>query len=784
MRKVGYFLIFFLFISLTTMYFWFKEHAILFLGDEPFIYNSEAYLFHRSFSWLEISGGCLSTPVSAYYISLWYYAIASLGFPAWLIQAITFFLLLFLQFCSVFILNSFILKSKFPKETLSIYVSSFLGSLVYVFNTYQMTTVWIDLKGLAYSAAFYPLFLYSILRTLSNNKDIRVSKLKYALIGAISLFFTVWGTPKIWIPLVIYTIGFVIWGLIYFNNWRENESIRAILRRACNRYLILMSVVSSLLLIPVFLTVFLSLTSISPSYTLPKNIETYEYILKVRSKDTTLINTFHFWGMNMLNEPVASHNKILENMTSFAGMPINQLVLFIPLILIFSSLLLKKRLIRKFIILHLLLLIIITEISIIHTPLLRDVYLHIYRTTHILTVFNEPWSNFGLFYILLVSLLIAISIFLFILTSKSAKFYLVILLLFLYLIPIGYLFISGKFIPQEGLFNSKVKVPDYVLESLEFIESRNSQSKNKILILPYFKGKEVSNWEWNYWGYSVLVWLTKEDVIGSGYYIDQNVPLKILSEIQNKEDLTTNSQAYINILRILGVRWVVVREDMRWIPLISKNKPDIDLIENILSQFSINVSEFGKIKVFELLNPTPPVYLAERVVVTNFSNTSIFISNLNNIEFGESNIALVDEKLFDTRYISKIYKINKSDYHVSKLNPTKYKIHVYKSEGPTLLVLLQNYDRYWSAYVIEDGKKIKVPEENHFVVNGFANGWYINKTNSLEVELYYEPQKYYEIGLTISKVAFATCLILLIVPERKLEKFTRKKERIIGQERR
>lgn len=957
MRKI---LVFFLFISSITMFFWFKEHAILFLGDEPFIYNPEVYKFRRSFSWVELSGGYLSTPVSAYYISLWNYILASLGLHSWMIQAITFFLLLFLQFYSIFVLSSFILKNKFSKETSSIYVCSFLGSLVYVFNTYQMTSIWTNLKGLAYSAAFYPLFLYSIFRILSGNKNVNSvsrksnndsSKLKYALIGAISLFFTVWGTPKIWIPTIIYTLGFVVWGFVYFSDWKEEKPFRATIRRVRNGYLILMLVVSSLLLVPIMLTIFLSLTSIAPTYTLPKNTEMYIYILKIRSKETSLVNTFHFWGMNMLNEPVYTSNKILENVLSFLGTPVGQFILFIPTIIIFSSLILEKRLIQKFIVLYTFLLVTITGISIIHVPLLGDVYLHIYGTTHILTIFNNPWSNFGLFYILLVSLLTTISLFLFLRTSKGVKLYLlVILLLLFYLIPLGYLFVTGKFIPQEGLFNSKVKVPDYVLESLEFTESKNSQSKNKILFLPYFKGKEVSNWEWSYWGHNILIWLTKDDAIGSGYYAEQNLPLEILSEIQNKKDLylistkynlklpllkTKNlvknpsfeeyyvgpkywkmthikdfnirldsnshtgryslkvstitskphtwswiksepinvetgrdyiivthmkyynvkqshikieayypkrdewtslnpfippgrsgnsewqeykaivkvpegvtkirvvlnagrvldkskgeaitwfddiliydlddyvkemSTFYMSLLRILGVKWVIVREDLQWTPLISKSKPDIHFIEDLISTFSGNVSKFGKIKIFELSDTLPPVYIAKRIILTNFSDTTEFINSLSNIRLNESNIAILDNKMH-MLYCEEIYKTNEPRYQSLKLNPILYKVHIYKSDSPILLILLQNYDIYWSAYIIKGDKRIKIPDEYHFIVNGFANGWYINKTGSFEMELYYEPQKYYEIGLIISKIAFATCLIILVIPERRFKNF-------------
>lgn len=52
----------------------------------------------------------------------------------------------------------------------------------------------------------------------------------------------------------------------------------------------------------------------------------------------------------------------------------------------------------------------------------------------------------------------------------------------------------------------------------------------------------------------------------------------------------------------------------------------------------------------------------------------------------------------------------------------------------------------WIAYV--NGKQIH--NEYHFIANGYANAWYINKTGTYTITLEFWPQKLFYIGAAIS----------------------------------
>jgi len=89
-----------------------------------------------------------------------------------------------------------------------------------------------------------------------------------------------------------------------------------------------------------------------------------------------------------------------------------------------------------------------------------------------------------------------------------------------------------------------------------------------------------------------------------------------------------------------------------------------------------------------------------------------------------------------------------------QISPTKYIANVNTSE-PFFLVFSESYRKDWVAYI--DGQQM--PNEYHFVANGFANAWYINKTGSVAITLEFWPQKLLYIGSPISIATLILCIL-------------------------
>jgi len=105
-----------------------------------------------------------------------------------------------------------------------------------------------------------------------------------------------------------------------------------------------------------------------------------------------------------------------------------------------------------------------------------------------------------------------------------------------------------------------------------------------------------------------------------------------------------------------------------------------------------------------------------------------------------------------------------------KINPTKYTFDIIDANNPFFLVFSESYDSGWNVFI--DGDK-QPSDINHFTINGFANGWYIEETGNYTVVLEYAPQHLYEFGLKVALVVFVILIVILLVPEISFRNITR-----------
>lgn len=146
-----------------------------------------------------------------------------------------------------------------------------------------------------------------------------------------------------------------------------------------------------------------------------------------------------------------------------------------------------------------------------------------------------------------------------------------------------------------------------------------------------------------------------------------------------------------------------------------------------------------------------------------------------------------------------------------RVNPTKYEVKVENATQPFFVIFDENYNPQWKAY-IEDkepefsGAIASYPQMNmkeanheesftpedisylstksldenyHFIVNGYANAWYINKTGTFTVTLEFWPQNLFYMGLAISITTLILCTIYISKDKIKIiyQKYLKKKQR-------
>lgn len=108
-------------------------------------------------------------------------------------------------------------------------------------------------------------------------------------------------------------------------------------------------------------------------------------------------------------------------------------------------------------------------------------------------------------------------------------------------------------------------------------------------------------------------------------------------------------------------------------------------------------------------------------------------------------------------------KIVSPSLSFSKINPSKYKVEIDRTDQPYFLILGESFNPKWKIYY---GKK-EVSGDKHFVANGFANGWQIDPglfaRTEKKVELFieYTPQRIDNIGLIVSLFTAGVFLVSL-----------------------
>ncbi|MFH1856960.1 MAG: alpha-(1-_3)-arabinofuranosyltransferase family protein [Candidatus Omnitrophota bacterium] len=125
----------------------------------------------------------------------------------------------------------------------------------------------------------------------------------------------------------------------------------------------------------------------------------------------------------------------------------------------------------------------------------------------------------------------------------------------------------------------------------------------------------------------------------------------------------------------------------------------------------------------------------------------------------------------------------------NRINPVKYKAKI-NNPGPFFLVFSEAFSPNWKAYMRPlknrriDGKSIveqslildglrdknEIAEiKKHYLINGYANGWYVNfdgASEPYEIIVEYSSQRLFEAGLAISALAFVLCLVGLGISSR------------------
>jgi hypothetical protein len=105
------------------------------------------------------------------------------------------------------------------------------------------------------------------------------------------------------------------------------------------------------------------------------------------------------------------------------------------------------------------------------------------------------------------------------------------------------------------------------------------------------------------------------------------------------------------------------------------------------------------------------------------------------------------------------------NHRIEKVNQTKYSIHVENAQTPYILLLHERFHEGWEVYFSDQPAFFltkSLASEHHLEVNGYSNGWYIDKPGTYSLVIEYRPQRMFYYGLGITGISLSGVFLYVI----------------------
>lgn len=400
-------------------------------------------------------------------------------------------------------------------------------------------------------------------------------------------------------------------------------------------------------------------------------------------------------------------------------------------------------------------------------------------------IFKSSTEKWGVLYLFIFTLLLIFII----IEFKKDKYYKLIISFFLiYLIFASIPFITSNFIPDNKI-GPGYQSRNYI-DKIEYQHLREQLNSDKIeyrvLSLPGSLNYQVllhNNGDKYYSGMDPVLSNTNKPFIAA--YTSNNMAIDILYT-------NISSPNYTKILALFNIKKIVINKDMvPWFGF--KEKENTSELEKIFDTSMLSKKD-GSIIVYDNQNYfLPRIYPSISPILINGSINEMFnVATSNNFTSGNNVFFILDQTNKSKLAFLQKYKPENSAPNITfqKINPAKYRFKVENASHPFFLVFSESYHSNWKAYIdgsfkfneiIEEYNNTGVKEarhsmnlfefgdisyyfkkpiddDKHFLVNGYANAWYIDNLGSYDVTIYYWPQIIFYGGLAISLLSFFASL--------------------------
>jgi hypothetical protein len=173
---------------------------------------------------------------------------------------------------------------------------------------------------------------------------------------------------------------------------------------------------------------------------------------------------------------------------------------------------------------------------------------------------------------------------------------------------------------------------------------------------------------------------------------------------------------------------------------------------------------FGKLVFFEVDSRLDRIYPTTKISLVNNSSEAIAqLASRTSIPSQTTPIFEVSGSAMLGNLASGLTSMPQISFE--QRDPSTWVVHVTASSTPFILVFDEAYDAGWKAFYANTDWlgpvfSQQIPQNFHYLANGFANAWYVDKTGSFSVTLFFWPQTLLSLGALISSLAISISLVV------------------------
>lgn len=333
-----------------------------------------------------------------------------------------------------------------------------------------------------------------------------------------------------------------------------------------------------------------------------------------------------------------------------------------------------------------------------------EFYTWLFHTFPFTSVLRNPYEKLGVVFLMPYSIFAAVGLSK--IPFRYVKIGVIFLVCFVLLRPMW---------TKQVFMGYEVDIPPTYKQANQYV---NSQSNLRLLQFPYLHGAGTS-YAWGYSGDELSNFLFDRPSVSKTYY-SPNDPYLLLHRHLRSPNIH-------KLLQLFAIDTVVLHKDTLPGPAYQENYEGAKSMLETMRYMHLDKS-FNNLETYRLDDDIPVEwgYLSNRVV-----KVESLSEGLDMVLKSESFITNSDT--FTTSNTVPDITLNKlPKFSITKVSSIRYRIHIQEAEFPYILVLSTSYHPSWQARI---GSEKLV---NHFQINGYANGWYVDKSGNYIIDILFK----------------------------------------------